>query len=66
VMAPVGLEIGAVTPEEIAVSIVAELIACKRNAEGVLGHKRHGLSRAGKEGQESSEKSPTVPPAGKS
>jgi xanthine dehydrogenase accessory factor len=33
VHAPVGLEIGALTPEEIAVSIVAELIAVRRNAE---------------------------------
>jgi len=40
VHAPVGLEIGALTPEEIAVSIVAELIAVRRNAEGVATHKR--------------------------
>jgi len=33
VNAPVGLEIGAVTPEEIAVAIVAELIACKRKVD---------------------------------
>ncbi|MFY9527525.1 MAG: XdhC family protein, partial [Candidatus Acidiferrales bacterium] len=38
VHAPVGLEIGALTPEEIAVSIVAELIALRRNAEN-LPHK---------------------------
>jgi xanthine dehydrogenase accessory factor len=33
VYAPMGLEIGALSPEEIAVSIVAELIAIRRNAE---------------------------------
>jgi xanthine dehydrogenase accessory factor len=38
VHAPVGLEIGALAPEEIAVSITAELIAIRRNAEG-LPHK---------------------------
>jgi len=32
VHAPIGLEIGALTPEEIAVSIVAELIAVRRNS----------------------------------
>jgi xanthine dehydrogenase accessory factor len=38
VHAPVGLEIGALTPEEIAVSITAELIAVRRNADN-LPHK---------------------------
>jgi len=32
VFAPMGLEIGALTPEEIAISITAELIAVRRNA----------------------------------
>ena len=38
VHSPVGLDIGAVTPEEIAVSIVAELIAVRRRAESALPH----------------------------
>lgn len=38
VHAPVGLEIGALTPEEIAISITAELIAVRRQAKG-LAHK---------------------------
>ena len=33
VYAPMGLEIGALSPEEIAISIVGELIAVRRNAE---------------------------------
>jgi xanthine dehydrogenase accessory factor len=33
VFAPMGLEIGAVSPEEIAVSVVAEMIAVRRNAD---------------------------------
>ncbi|MFO7695067.1 MAG: XdhC/CoxI family protein [Vicinamibacterales bacterium] len=37
VRAPVGLQIGAVTPEEIAVSIVAELIAVRRAATAAPG-----------------------------
>jgi xanthine/CO dehydrogenase XdhC/CoxF family maturation factor len=39
VYAPMGLDIGALSPEEIAVSIVAELVAVRRNAESA-GHKK--------------------------
>jgi xanthine dehydrogenase accessory factor len=39
VFAPMGLEIGALSPEEIAVSIVAELIAVRRNAQDAA-HKK--------------------------
>ena len=35
VYAPIGLEIGALTPEEIAISIAAELVAVRRNSTGV-------------------------------
>jgi len=38
VHAPVGLDIGAITPEEIAVAITAELIAIRRHAERPLPH----------------------------
>jgi len=38
VHAPVGLDIGAITPEEIAVAITAELIAARRRAERALPH----------------------------
>ena len=38
VYSPVGLDIGAITPEEIAVSIVAELIGLRRHAERSLPH----------------------------
>ena len=39
VYAPTGLEIGALSPEEIAVSIVGELIAVRRNADSAA-HKK--------------------------
>jgi len=38
VHAPIGIDIGAVTPEEIAVSITAELIAFRRHATSALPH----------------------------
>ena len=38
VHAPIGLDIGAVTPEEIAVAITAELIAVRRHATASLPH----------------------------
>ena len=42
VFAPMGLEIGALSPEEIAISIVAELIAVRRTANASsAAHKKH-------------------------
>ena len=45
VHAPVGLDIGALSPEEIAVSITAELISVRRNAQN-LAHKSLRLWQA--------------------
>ena len=39
VYAPMGLDIGALSPEEIAVSIVSELVAIRRNAPSAA-HKK--------------------------
>ena len=41
VHAPVGLEIGAITPEEIAVAIVAEMIAVRRHAIANVASKQY-------------------------
>jgi xanthine dehydrogenase accessory factor len=38
VHAPIGLDIGAITPEEIAIAITAELIAVRRHASSSLQH----------------------------
>ena len=46
VHAPVGLDIGAITPEEIAISIMAELIAKRRNVERELPHMRFQQRRS--------------------
>lgn len=46
VHAPVGLDIGAVTPEEIAVAITAELIALRRHSEAPLAHLRYSRKSA--------------------
>jgi xanthine dehydrogenase accessory factor len=34
IYAPMGLEIGAISPEEISISVAAEMIAVRRNAPG--------------------------------
>ncbi len=55
VYAPMGLDIGALSPEEIAISISAELVAVRRNAQPVP-HKK--LQRERREAVASSSKSP--------
>jgi xanthine dehydrogenase accessory factor len=49
VFAPMGLEIGALSPEEIAISIVAELVAVRRNA-GSSAHMKLKLESSVAEG----------------
>lgn len=62
VHAPVGLDIGAVTPEEIAVAITAELIAIRRHAERPLPHMSWFLGRrlekSSREGHPSADETP--------
>ncbi len=55
VHAPVGLDIGAVTPEEIAVAITAELIAARRRVERELPHMSWFHSRQREPGGAASE-----------
>ncbi len=55
VHAPVGLDIGAITPEEIAVAITAELIAVRRRAERALPHMSWFASHAGENHLETEE-----------
>ena len=67
VHSPVGLDIGAVTPEEIAVSIVAELIAMRRRAERALPHMSwlRGKKPAGVATDDSAQIEPLPAPAEK-
>jgi len=60
VHAPVGLDIGAVTPEEIAVAITAELIAIRRHATAALPHMSWFKGKGVNVGEESSRESDTA------
>jgi xanthine dehydrogenase accessory factor len=42
--APMGLDIGAITPEEIAVAVVGEMIAVRRHADAALPLMRYSLA----------------------
>jgi xanthine dehydrogenase accessory factor len=54
VHAPVGLDVGAVTPEEIAVAITAEMIAVRRHSEAAAPHMRY-VRREAEHGEETHE-----------
>jgi xanthine dehydrogenase accessory factor len=43
VYSPIGLQLGAVTPEEIAIAVVAEMIAVRRRCEVPLPHSRNRI-----------------------
>lgn len=58
VHAPVGLDIGAVAPEEIAVSVVAEMIAVRRHAENASLHMRYVRKTAREAEAVSADKTP--------
>src|SRR5579862_2038136 len=51
VHAPIGLDIGAITPEEIAIAITAELIAARRGVERDLPHMSWFHSRKSEAGE---------------
>jgi xanthine dehydrogenase accessory factor len=53
VFAPIGLDVGAVTPEEIAISIVTELIAIRRHCSVALPHARNRILEPDGEGDAS-------------
>jgi xanthine dehydrogenase accessory factor len=59
VHAPVGIEIGALTPEEIAISISAELIAVRRGAANVK-HKAVARKDAGQQDRRPATQTPTA------
>jgi xanthine dehydrogenase accessory factor len=61
VHAPIGLDIGAITPEEIAVAVTAEMIAVRRHSEASLPHMRVVTKDAKTGGADSAEVDESIP-----
>jgi xanthine dehydrogenase accessory factor len=60
VHAPIGLDIGAITPEEIAVAITAELVAIRRHASAALPYLSWFKGTRREDANESEDSQPTL------
>ena len=65
VFAPIGIDIGAVTPEEIAVAVTAEMIAYRRNSTAALPHMKSLRALKTTESEVPPSKTPAASPESK-